>query len=171
MGVFFIPDRTLIESRDVACFLVEQTLFRCALCVAFLSVPPLRPSPSHRISCLYPLGYQQHPLRDHPLLVPPLQQIPDASLLHVPLLKERLPGLNLHLSSLPQVLDWAVCEHSTEMNHVYLRLIKSQATRPSLAKDTCPHALPMRNSSGSHHGVQISNTFCVPSPMLLCLPT
>lgn len=111
------------------------------------------------------LSYQ-HPLRDYSLLAPSLQQIIKCLFALCPLIKEWLPGLNLHLLSFPRALDWAVCGHSTEMNHVYLKLIRSQATHPSLAKDTHLHALLMKNSSSSYLRAQDSNTVCVPDASL-----
>lgn len=161
-----ILDQALIGFRDGACFLAEQVLFRCVLCAAFLSVPPSSLPSSHCVSCLHTLGYQ-HPLGDLSLLVPPLQQITGCPFAPCPLIKEWLSGLNLHLLSLPRALDLAVCGHSTEMNHGYLKLIRSQATHPSLAKDTHLHALLMKSSSSSsHYGVQTSNTLCISNASL-----
>lgn len=86
-----------------------------------------------------------------------------------PLIKEWLPDLDLHLLPFPGALDWAVCGHSIEMSHVHLKLIRSQATHPSLATDTHLRALLMKNSSSSsssHHSVRNSNTLCIPDSSL-----
>lgn len=63
------------------------------------------------------------------------------------------------MASRSESLDQAVCEHSTEMNHVYLKLIRSRATHLSLAESTHLQGLHTENSRSSRHrDTQISNT-------------
>lgn len=53
------------------------------------------------------------------------------------------------MASRSESLDQAVCEHSTEMNRVYLKLIRSGATHLSLAESTRLHGLHMKTAAAA----------------------
>lgn len=71
------------------------------------------------------------------------------------------------MASRSESLDQAACEHSMEMNHVYLKLIRSRATHLSLAASTHLHGLHMKTAAAAAIVMPESQTPHSPS-MPLC---
>lgn len=151
MGIFQHPGPG--SHRVQRCFLAEQRLFGSALCAAFLSLcyeflHQGLPSPT----ASPPTG-----LSASALLVPPSVRSLNSSCPLSP---------HWRMASRSESLDQAACEHSMEMNHVYLKLIRSRATHLSLAASTHLHGLHMKTAAAAAIVMPKSQTPHSPSTLL-----